>query len=54
MQRFDVLLKVFGRAVFEAVEAEGGCLLKEAIFEAENVFKTKKILPFLFCFNVLW
>ena len=24
----DALLKIFGRAVFEAVEAEGGCLVK--------------------------
>jgi hypothetical protein len=38
MQRFDVLLKIFGRAVFEAVEAEGGCLVKEADFEAEILF----------------
>ena len=38
MQRFDVLLKIFGRAVFEVVEAEGGCLVKEADFEAENLF----------------
>ena len=33
MQRFDVLLKIFGRAVFEAVEVEGGCLVK---FQPQN------------------
>ena len=35
MQRFDVHLKIFGRAVYKVVEAEGGCLVKEANFEAE-------------------
>ena len=42
MQRFDVLLKIFGRAVFEAVFAKGGCLVKEAEFEAEIFFKSKE------------
>jgi hypothetical protein len=46
MQRFDVLLKIFGRAVFEAVEADGGCLVKEADFEAEIFFGSKKQLAF--------
>ena len=41
MQRFDVILKIFGRAVFEAIEAKGGCLVKEADFEAEIFFKVK-------------
>ena len=41
MQRFDVHLKIFGRAVFEVVEAEGGCLVKEADFEADIFFKLK-------------
>ena len=39
MQPCDVLLKIFGRAVFEAVEAKGGCLVKEANFEAEKKLK---------------
>ena len=55
MQRFDVLLlKIFGRAVFEACEAEGGCLVKEANFEAEKLFKSRKQLAFQLCFYVLW
>ena len=54
MQRFDVLLKIFGRAIFEAVEAEGGCLVKEANFEAEKKSKSKKQLAFQLCFYVLW
>jgi hypothetical protein len=54
MQRFDVLLKIFGRAVFEAIEAAGGCLVKEADFEAEFLFKSKKQLAFQLCFYVLW
>ena len=41
MQQFDVLLEIFGRAIFEVVEAEGGCLVKEAGFEAEIFFKSK-------------
>jgi hypothetical protein len=48
MQRLDVLLKIFGRAVFEAVEIEGGCLMKKANFEAEKKFESKK----QFAFNV--
>ena len=28
------ILKYFGRAVFEVVEGEGGCLVKEVDFEA--------------------
>ena len=36
MQRFDVLLKIFDRAIFEAVEAKGGCLVKDVDFEAEK------------------
>ena len=39
MQQFDVLLKIFGRAIFEAVEAEGGCLVMEADFEADFFLK---------------
>ena len=35
MQQFDVILKIFGRAVFEAVEVKEGCLVKKADFEAE-------------------
>ena len=55
MQRLDVLLlKIFGRAVFEAYEAEGGCLVKEANFESEKLFKSRKQLAFQLCFYVLW
>ena len=54
MQRFDVLLKIFGRAVFEAIEAKGGCLVKEADFEAEIFFESKEQLAFQLCFYVLW
>ena len=54
MHRFDVLLKIFGRAVFEAVEAKGGCLVKEVDFEAEIFFKSKKQLTFQLCFYALW
>ena len=43
MQRFDVLLEIFGRAVFEVVEAERGCIVKEANFEAEKKIILKKI-----------
>jgi hypothetical protein len=53
MQRFDVLLKIFGRAIFEVVEAKGGCLVKEANFEAEKFFTSKKQLALQLCFYVL-
>jgi hypothetical protein len=42
MQQFDVLLKIFGRAIFEPVETKGGCLVKKANFEVENAFRSKK------------
>ena len=34
----------FSLRPFEAVEAEGGCLVKEANFEAENFFLLKQII----------
>ena len=42
MQRFDVLLEIFGRAVFEVIEAKRGYQVKEADFEAEKNLKVKK------------
>ena len=44
MQQFDVLLKIFGRAIFEPVETKGGCLVKKANFEVDNVFRSKKTI----------
>ena len=40
MQRFDVILKIFGRAGFEAVEAEGGWekLIKKKIEFIANTY----------------
>ena len=34
----------FSLRPFEVVEAEGGCLVKEADFEAENFFLLKQII----------
>ena len=40
----------FSLGLFEVVEAEGGCLVKEADFEAEKKNYYKKNLAFQLCF----
>ena len=54
MQQFDVLLKIFGKAIFEAVETKGGCLVKEANLRLKMFLEVKKQLTFQLCSYVLY